>query len=109
MPINPYLAYKKKLEKLQKERAVIENKTLEFWNEVKETFLPDQEAFMNLVDQAKKLTKDPHATKELDATYLKMAIIYKKWLPIEQEMLTMNPTLKDLSVGLKEIIKEAKL
>lgn len=108
--VNPYIELSERCKHLEKVTKEIESENLKFHDEFLKIFIPDQTAFDELKDRAKQLQlqtgKTPFHEAELDKIYLQMAMIYKKWLPIEQMLIAKNPHFLALFKALKFMLHD---
>jgi hypothetical protein len=107
MSISPYLRLKKMYLKIEESKKKLERDNEDFKQEFLKVFTPDQDAFHALVQEAKKAQEKKAPQKAIDQIYAHMAQIYKKWLPIEDQLLISNPIYRVIFDGLKQILKDA--
>lgn len=103
---NPYEGFSQRFKDIDTLRKEVDAQTFAFRDEFMKVFIPDQTAFDELKDQAKKLQREKATQKELDQVYYKMAMIFKKWSPIEEQLYEMNPLYRDLFKGLKFLLED---
>ncbi len=103
---NPYEVFHQRFKDIDKLRKEVDAHTFAFRDEFMKVFIPDQTEFDALKDQAKLLQKSKAPQQDLDKIYYKMALIFKKWSPIEEQLYEMNPLYRDLFKGLKSLLKE---
>ncbi len=103
--VNPYIELAVRAKHLYETTREIEAQNMKFHDEFLKVFLPDQTAFDELKDKAKELQlrKD---SKELDGIYYKMAMIYKRWLPIEDILIQKNPSYVAVFTALKFMLED---
>lgn len=101
-----YEYFSQRFKQLDNARKDIEAQTYAFRDEFFKVFIPDQKEFDDLKDQAKLYHQQKQSQEMIDKVYLKMAHIYKKWLPIEDQLYQMNPLYRDLFKGLKHILTD---
>jgi len=104
--INPYTAFGEQMKVLTARSKELEAETYKFHDEFLKVFLPDQNQFDALKDNAKKALIAKRPQEEVDKIYYQMAMIYKKWLPIEEFLLEKNPLYRDLFTGLKFMLQD---
>ncbi len=104
--INPYIELDQRYQSLEKLRKEVEAQTYKFMDDFHKVFIPDQNEFDSLKDQAKQLQLQKASQVQLDPIYYKMAMIYKRWLPIEERLLTQNPDYKKLFSALKYMLQD---
>lgn len=89
-------------------RDTITSEIYQWRDEFMKFFIPDQEEFDKLKNQAKEYQYKKRSQKEIDEIYANMAAIYERWLPIEDQLNEMNPAYKPLFEGLKMLLEENK-
>lgn len=104
--INPYIELDNRYQSLEKIRKDVEAQTYKFMDDFHKVFIPDQNEFDSLKDQAKQLQIAKAPQVQLDPIYYKMAMIYKRWLPIEERLLRQNPEYKKLFNALKFMLED---
>lgn len=104
--VNPYIEFENRYQALDKLTKDTEAQTYAFFDDFNKVFMPDQQEFDSLKDQAKQLQLQKAAQTQLDSVYYKMAMIYKRWLPIEERLLAKNPEYKKLFAALKFMLAD---
>ncbi len=104
--VNPYIHIAQRIKDSQERTKAVEAENAALHDEFAKVFFPDKERFETLKSQAKQalIQKKPQA--ETDKIYLDMAMIYKRWLPIEAFLLERNPLYRELFAGLKFMIDD---
>ncbi len=103
---NPYEGFHERFKQIDTLRREADAQAFAFRDDFMKVFIPDQTAFDELKDQAKKMQKEKINQKEIDKVYYKMAMIFKKWSPIEEQLYEMNPDYRDLFKGLKFLLDD---
>lgn len=103
---NPYEGFHQRFKDIDALRKEADAQAYAFRDEFMKVFVPDQTEFDGLKDQAKKMQLAKADPQELDKIYYKMAMIFKKWSPIEEQLYEMNPAYRDLFKGLKFLLKD---
>ena len=104
--VNPYIVFGEQVKFLTQRSKALEAETLKFHDEFLKVFLPDQNQFDALKDDAKKAITTKKPQSEIDTIYYNMAMIYQRWLPIEEFLMEKNPLYRDLFAGLKFMLKD---
>lgn len=103
-----YAKFNLRYKRLMAKRDAITADIYQWRDEFMKFFIPDQEEFDKLKNQAKEYQYKKRSQKEIDEIYGKMAAIYERWLPIEGPLNEMNPAYKPLFDGLKMLLEENK-
>jgi hypothetical protein len=106
MEENPYIKIHEQYLILEAKRKAVEAETFHFRDEFMKVFIPDQEQFDGLRLQAKQAITNKKPQAEIDIIYVKMATIYKRWLPCEEQLFQMNPLYRPLFEGLKKLLQD---
>lgn len=105
---NPYEHLAPQFKKLDQLRKDTDATILKFQNEFLEVFRPDKTQFDDLMEQARQAKINHLPQAEIEKIYDKMAIIYTRWLPIEESLLEGLPSYKVIFNYLKTKIKPEK-
>ena len=103
---NPYVRFKEDLDRLEELTKSTDAQVYAFQDEFRKVFLPDQTAFDALKDEAKVSITKKQPVQVQDAIYLKMAMIYKKWMPCRDYLHRMNPSYVYLFKGLEHLLDD---
>lgn len=105
---NPYIELDAEFQDINTRYKQVQSELAQWHEKFLKTFAPDQTEFDNLKDQAKDLQWRKAPQMQIDTVYLKMAMIYKRWLPIEVRLHQMNPTYHKLFDGLKALLEDVE-
>ncbi len=103
---NPYVGYHATYQELMTRRKQLESDTIQWREAFMKIFAPEETEFLELVQQSKegKYRKIPE--REMDKLYIKMAMIYKRWLPIQEQLKAMNPKYTEIFHGLDMVLAD---
>ena len=103
---NPYISLHATHKLLMERRKELEADLIKWREEFLPLFMPEEREFDELVQQAREGKYRKIPTRELDKIYYKMALIYKRWLPISEQLKAMNPKYVDLFLSLDGLLLE---
>ena len=105
---NPYQELDNEYQVIDKKKKEVEAQLASWHERFVKVFFPDQTEFDALKSQAKDLQFMKAPIKQLDEIYLKMAMIYKRWLPIKSKLYQMNPSYHELFKGLELLLNDVE-
>ena len=107
MEENPYLALAQRYKEVERIKKETEALVYQYHDDFLKVFIQDDSNFDALLTKAKVLQKRKGKKRpNLNKIYYEMALIYQKWIPIEDLLLEKNPLYKDLFKGLKAILDD---
>lgn len=98
---NPYEIFAPQFTILDKLRKDTDANILRFQDEFLKVFGPDKTQFDLLMDQVKEGKRLQISDAHLEKLYDQMAVIYKRWIPIEDTLVSQIPSYKVIFKYLK--------